>query len=296
MLTKEMIIPQSTIASSILSGDLDSMNHLLPFSSWLDLSEPPELPLSSIIPSATPTVTTSTVMKKIDNPTEDTKSTINQHNSSNNQLPLPSSFGPKPSHSGGLVTDAQGRILYQGELKNGLYHGVGTQYVSTGAMLYQGSFLQGLYHGRGTLYYPSGRVRFVGSFQKGKQCGEGEVYFDQSPSILQFKGYFVRGKREGFGKQFSSSGEVEYAGVYYHDKPSLLPVILNWGLSLDIPQVLTSKTRSFSSLLKHDTVVVSLGGDGIKELVDLVQKTRKNMTNCSSSIKTDSLSIVSRYS
>jgi len=49
---------------------------------------------------------------------------------------------------------------YQGETKEGWYHGKG-QYTYANGVVYEGEFVKGEFHGDGTLIYPNVNVRSV---------------------------------------------------------------------------------------------------------------------------------------
>ncbi len=61
-----------------------------------------------------------------------------------------------------------GKLLYEGEMKDGKYHGSGTLYDNnTGRIIYDGEFKYNEYDGQGTLYDENGDVVYQGKFEGG---------------------------------------------------------------------------------------------------------------------------------
>ncbi|WP_270458980.1 hypothetical protein [Faecalitalea cylindroides] len=59
-------------------------------------------------------------------------------------------------------------LIYDGETKNGNYHGKGTQYYyGTGNLQYEGEFVNSEYQGKGTLYDEQGNIIHKGEFLEG---------------------------------------------------------------------------------------------------------------------------------
>ncbi len=75
-----------------------------------------------------------------------------------------------------LITQfyADGKLKYQGEVKNNAPAGAGTYYFRNGDK-YVGPFVNNLPNGKGTYYFADGD-RFVGSFKDGKRHGYGVLY------------------------------------------------------------------------------------------------------------------------
>ena len=69
---------------------------------------------------------------------------------------------------------ADGKLKYQGEVKNNARAGYGTYYFRNGDK-YVGPFIDNLPNGKGTYYFSDGD-RFVGSFRSGKRNGYGVLY------------------------------------------------------------------------------------------------------------------------
>ncbi len=70
-------------------------------------------------------------------------------------------------HGKGTEYYNSGEIKYKGEYKEGKYHGEGTEYYESGKVKYEGEYKNGVYHGKGTLYNEDGSVKYEGKFKKG---------------------------------------------------------------------------------------------------------------------------------
>ena len=75
---------------------------------------------------------------------------------------------------------------YEGEYKDGKYHGQGTETWSDGDK-YEGEFKDGKNHGQGTLTFPDG-IKFVGEFKEDKPWNT--TGFDKDGNIF---GKYVNG-------------------------------------------------------------------------------------------------------
>ena len=80
----------------------------------------------------------------------------------------------------GKLYDEEGRLVFEGEYKNGVRNGEGTYYYSKG-LKYEGEFVNGLREGQGTFYWEDG-TRWEGSFKNNEMDGEG-IYYDKEDSF-----------------------------------------------------------------------------------------------------------------
>lgn len=71
---------------------------------------------------------------------------------------------------------------YEGDYKDGWYHGVGKFYFPNG-VIYEGEFYKGEFHGEGTLIYPDGKGKYKAKWERGKMMAGDYYYFDD----LQFE-------------------------------------------------------------------------------------------------------------
>ena len=76
---------------------------------------------------------------------------------------------------------------YEGEWKNGKYHGQGIMTFPDGSM-YEGEFKDGEYNGQGTFTFPDGG-KYVGSWKGGLKWNG--TYYDQNGNIT---GKYVNGE------------------------------------------------------------------------------------------------------
>ncbi|WP_168120973.1 hypothetical protein [Paenibacillus sp. HB172176] len=81
-----------------------------------------------------------------------------------------------------------------------------------GGLLYEGDLADGLYTGTGKLFYPNGQLRYRGDFDKGFMAGTGE-YYDEEGTLL-YRGAFAGDQYSGVGTQFYPDGSVQYEGAF----------------------------------------------------------------------------------
>ena len=65
----------------------------------------------------------------------------------------------------------QGVLLYEGNVKNGIYDGKGKLYHDNGKLKYEGGFSNGVYDGKGSLYDIEGTVIYSGKWKNGEFIG-----------------------------------------------------------------------------------------------------------------------------
>ena len=97
-------------------------------------------------------------------------------------------------HGFGMWTDASGSQLYEGQLRNGAYHGRGRTIWVDGEV-YCGNYVENRKSGFGKETYASGDS-YAGSFLNDKKHGKG-IY--QCKNGATYTGEFKDGKRHGFG-------------------------------------------------------------------------------------------------
>jgi hypothetical protein len=90
----------------------------------------------------------------------------------------------------GILTRRDGRVIYNGQWRNGKKHGRGTVYVD--GICYQGDFAEGFMHGSGTMTYPNGE-RFVGNFDHDTYENGTMYFFDGSRIEGEWRDGGVRG-------------------------------------------------------------------------------------------------------
>ena len=85
----------------------------------------------------------------------------------------------------GKLYNEEGRLIFEGEYKNGLRNGEGTYYYS-GGLKYEGQFVNGLREGNGTFYWEDG-TRWEGPFKNNEIDGEGTFYDKEESFPVAYK-------------------------------------------------------------------------------------------------------------
>lgn len=112
-------------------------------------------------------------------------------------------------------------LRYNGEWKNGHYHGQGIICDFGGKMIYSGGFFEGDYHGWGRkLNKKTGiwedcfhylGLRYEGRFCNGKPHGKGILY--ESSDVKKYEGQFKNGQFNE-GKEFDIDGNIINEGIW----------------------------------------------------------------------------------
>lgn len=133
------------------------------------------------------------------------------------------------------IYDEDGNLLYEGEMKDGKFHGRGTLYFNDGDK-YIGQFEKDVFHGQGTIYYTNGNI-YEGQFQDGVQHGNGTKYYANGDKYVgqfeysningmgeyfyangdRYKGECKYGSRNGYGTLYFANGN-KYEGHFEHDE------------------------------------------------------------------------------
>ena len=74
----------------------------------------------------------------------------------------------------GKLYNDEGKLIYEGEYKNGIRNGEGIYYYARG-LRYEGQFINGLREGNGVFYWEDG-TRWEGPFKNNEMNGEGTFY------------------------------------------------------------------------------------------------------------------------
>lgn len=119
-------------------------------------------------------------------------------------------------HGEGKLYYPNGRIAYEGDFSNGLFHGRGKEYYEYGGgLLYEGDFLNGKYHGSGHLY-AFNELIFEGEFKNGECCGKGKKFYK---GILDYEGTFLHDLKHGVGRKYYKNGNLAYEGEFKNGYP-----------------------------------------------------------------------------
>ena len=96
-----------------------------------------------------------------------------------------------------------------GEWKNGKSNGQGTWYSPDGIVMYFGGYKEGMFHGIGTQFLP-GIFKYEGEYKYGKRHGQGIMtYFNGGTYVGEFKD----GERNGQGTITYPNGR-KYVGEW----------------------------------------------------------------------------------
>lgn len=110
------------------------------------------------------------------------------------------------------TTFHNGMTEYIGIFKNGFKEGKGKLFITNSRNIeYDGNWLGNYYHGYGTLYYDTNTRKFVGNFKKGFYDGSGKLYNRQNQIV--YEGNFKEGEFCGKGIQFQN-GSKSFEGWF----------------------------------------------------------------------------------
>ena len=112
----------------------------------------------------------------------------------------------------GIIYNKDNYILYNGEFVNNKKCGNGT--LVNDKFIYDGQFKDGLFHGKGTIEFNSGCI-YLGDFVDNIIEGEGRFIYDDGKYYI---GKFHNYKRHGDGILFSKNNEIIYQGTFVDDK------------------------------------------------------------------------------
>ena len=103
--------------------------------------------------------------------------------------------------------------IYEGNVKDGLYHGFGSLYRENGELFYKGYFKYGKFHGYGKFFSNLGKIQYRGYWKKGHRNGMGIQY--HSNGEVMYKGKWKFNLWEGFGFFFTFEGKKIYEGFFH---------------------------------------------------------------------------------
>lgn len=106
-----------------------------------------------------------------------------------------------------------GELIFQGNYANDVRDGEeGKEYYENGNVKYEGDYKNGFFHGNGTAYYEDGSIEYVGSFENGQFHGSGTIYYENGE--IQYKGEWSNGSADGEGEHYDEDGKLKYRGSY----------------------------------------------------------------------------------
>jgi len=119
----------------------------------------------------------------------------------------------------GREYNLMGKIKYEGQWEEDLWHGMGTCYFEDGKKRYEGTWQNGEWHGDGVLYYQQSddsneaKVLYRGQFEVGECSGAGTCYLEKN-SAKRYSGQWLEGDRHGVGHLYNDNGLVIYKGQW----------------------------------------------------------------------------------
>ncbi len=116
--------------------------------------------------------------------------------------------------SGNGKAYVNGILSYEGQFSAGRYNGYGKSW-DEDKLVYEGQFADGLFEGSGKLYR-DGVLAYDGGFHAGTESGTGVAYDDEGN--ISYQGQFSGGKREGDGTAYDGNGRKVYAGSFAQDE------------------------------------------------------------------------------
>ena len=113
--------------------------------------------------------------------------------------------------------------MYQGNWKDGQYHGVGAFVNDAQGTLYDGDWVQDVKHGKGKLQWERGNQEYDGDYEEGERTGEG-VYTNNLGT--RYQGHFLKGDYHGHGKLFMHENGRLFEGKFNHNNLSKGKIVL----------------------------------------------------------------------
>ena len=104
-----------------------------------------------------------------------------------------------------------GKVLYEGSLKDGKFDGRGRYFYKNGNIMYDGNFRQDAYFGKGKYFNPNGKLVYEGYFKDNKIKRGKKFYPD---GTVMYEGNFKDYDFDGRGKLFHENGRVRYEGNF----------------------------------------------------------------------------------
>lgn len=150
--------------------------------------------------------------------------------------------------------------VYQGEYKDGLFHGTGTMVWANGAQ-YTGKFKYGLFNGQGKSYEANGTY-YEGEYLNGMAEGKGYLKFINGD---EYRGEFAKSNFHGKGVFKSHNGNV-FAGdflkgemtgkgkITYKDSGSYEGEVKNWQMHGNGVYQLKNQEFKYIGEFKHDVM------------------------------------------
>ena len=118
--------------------------------------------------------------------------------------------------------DYNGKLVFEGEIKNGIKDGKVKEYHYNKRglfLLFEGEYINGNRHGNGKEYNYSGKLVFEGEYLNGKKWnGIEKEYSNDDYNKLKFEIEYLNGKRNGKRKEYNNDGKLIFDGEYLNEK------------------------------------------------------------------------------
>ncbi len=121
-------------------------------------------------------------------------------------------FKDNKRHGHGVAISSDGK--YEGQYRNGVWHGYGKQIDYNSRKTYVGEWVKGLREGLGNETSNNGQNVYIGSWKKNQKHGFGR-YDDPNGS---YEGEYKNGLRHGHGKFTSKKYRTIYEGDFVNNK------------------------------------------------------------------------------
>ena len=108
------------------------------------------------------------------------------------------------------------KLIFEGELINGLREGKGKEYYSNGKIYYEGDYKKGKKNGKGIMYNEFGWKSYEGDFLEDKKNGKGIMY-ERDDGSLYDEGEFKNDKKNGLIRRYNK-GKLRSESGYVDDK------------------------------------------------------------------------------
>lgn len=108
------------------------------------------------------------------------------------------------SETVGLTSD--GKVSFEGEMKNGKPHGEWTTFFPDGRPRWKGNKNEGLSHGPFTMWYQNGRKKMQGTYKNGKKHGLSTMWHLNGSKWREQR--HIQGEPSGYWRTWNEKGEL----------------------------------------------------------------------------------------
>ena len=109
---------------------------------------------------------------------------------------------------GVLLDKKTNKIIYEGDLINGICDGKG-KYIFENGDYFIGNFSNGLREGQGNQYYENKKLQYEGSWKSDMRNGHGFYYYENGDYFI---GFWKDNKKVGKGELYDKNGQIIKAG------------------------------------------------------------------------------------